>query len=121
MLVGNSSTIPAAAGPCAICASNTRINRRPTTCNDRGCARSATELNRRIAGSSADGYPAAFTYQQSLIDVIEVDDAQIRIKGSKDVLEGAVLASRNGAIPGSEMSTEWRSLGKSGKPTKSRR
>jgi hypothetical protein len=90
------------------CASNTRTNRRPTTCNDRGCARSATELNRRIAGSSADGYPAAFTYLQSLIDVIEVDDAQIRIKGSKDVLERAVLASRNGAIPGSQMSTEWR-------------
>jgi hypothetical protein len=45
--------------------------------------------------------------------VIEVDDAQIRIKGSKDVLERAVLASRNGAIPGSQMGTDWRSLGES--------
>ena len=32
---------------------------------------------------------------QSLIDVIEVEDRQIRIKGSKDVLEKAVLASQN--------------------------
>jgi hypothetical protein len=30
-----------------------------------------------------------------------------------DVLERGVLASRNGAIPGSQMSTEWRSLGES--------
>jgi hypothetical protein len=66
-----------------------------------------------MAGSSADGYPAALSYLQSLIDVIEVDDAQIWIKGSKDVLERALLASRNGAIPGSRMSTEWRSPGKS--------
>ena len=35
---------------------------------------------------------------------------QIRIKGSKDVLERAVLASRNGSIPGSQMSTQWRTL-----------
>jgi hypothetical protein len=33
-------------------------------------------------------------YLQSLIDVIEVDDIRIRIKGSKDVLESAALASR---------------------------
>jgi hypothetical protein len=31
-------------------------------------------------------------------DLIAVDDAQIRIRGSKDVLERAVLASPNGAI-----------------------
>ena len=49
--------------------------------------------------------PFRKAYLQSLIDVIEVDDAQIRIKGSKDVLERAVLASRNGTIPGSQMST----------------
>ena len=36
---------------------------------------------------------------QSLIDVIEVDDNQIRIKGSKDLLERAVLASQAGDIP----------------------
>jgi site-specific DNA recombinase len=52
-------------------------------------------------------------YLQSLIDVIEIDDTQIRIKGSKDVLERAVLASRNGTIPGSQTSTGWRSLGES--------
>lgn len=28
----------------------------------------------------------------------------------KDVLERAVLASRNGAVPGSQMSTEWRAI-----------
>jgi site-specific DNA recombinase len=47
-------------------------------------------------------------YPQSLIDVIEVDDTQILIKGGKDVLERAVLASRSGVIRGSQMSTEWR-------------
>ena len=55
--------------------------------------------------------PFCQAYRQSLIDVIDVDDTQIRIKGSKDVLERAVLASRNGAIPGSQTSTGWRSLG----------
>jgi site-specific DNA recombinase len=55
--------------------------------------------------------PFRKAYLRSLIDVIGVDDAQIRIKGSKDVLERAVLASRNGAFPGSQMSTGWRSLG----------
>ena len=39
--------------------------------------------------------PFRKAYMQSLIDVIEVDDRQIRIKGSKDVLEKAVLASQN--------------------------
>ena len=52
--------------------------------------------------------PFRKAYLQSLIDVIEVDDIQIRIKGSKDVLERAVLATRNGTIPGSQMSTGWR-------------
>ena len=50
-------------------------------------------------------------YLQSLIDMIEVDDAQIRIKGSKELLERTVLTSRNGPLPGSQMSTGWRSLG----------
>lgn len=52
--------------------------------------------------------PFRKAFLQSLIDVIEVDDTQIRIKDSKDVLERAVLASRNGSNPGSQMSTEWR-------------
>jgi hypothetical protein len=45
---------------------------------------------------------------QSLIDVIEVDDGRIRIKGSKDVLEKAVLASHNSEAGCSQMSTKWR-------------
>jgi hypothetical protein len=52
--------------------------------------------------------PFRKAYLKSLIEVIEVDDIQIRIKGSKDVLERAVLASRNESIPGSQMSTGWR-------------
>ena len=46
---------------------------------------------------TAGSTPFRKAYLRSLIDVIEVDDALIRIKGSKDVLERAVLASRSGA------------------------
>jgi site-specific DNA recombinase len=60
---------------------------------------------------TSESIPFRKAYLQSLIDVIEVDDAQIRIKGSKDVLERAVLAIRKGTIPDSQMSTDWRSLG----------
>jgi site-specific DNA recombinase len=52
--------------------------------------------------------PFRKAYLRSLIDVIEVDDDQIRIKGSRDVLEKAVLASREGAEARSQMSTKWR-------------
>ena len=52
--------------------------------------------------------PFRKAYLRALIDVIEVDDAQIRIKGSKDLLERAVLASRPEAEPRSQMSTKWR-------------
>ena len=52
--------------------------------------------------------PFRKAYLRSLVDVIEVDDAQVRIKGSKDVLERAVLASRAGTESGSQMSTKWR-------------
>lgn len=52
--------------------------------------------------------PFRKAYLRSLIDVIEVDDAQIRIKGSKDVLEKAVLASKSGTDLSSQMSTKWR-------------
>jgi site-specific DNA recombinase len=45
---------------------------------------------------------------QSLIDVVEVDDHRIRIKGSKDVLERAVLAGQAASEPSSQMSTRWR-------------
>ena len=66
-------------------------------------------LARTMRENFASGsIPFRKAYLQSLIDVIEVDDTQIRIKGSKDVLERAVLATRNGTIPGSQMSTGWR-------------
>jgi site-specific DNA recombinase len=52
--------------------------------------------------------PFRKAYMRALIDVIEVDDKQIRIKGSKDVLEKAVVASQNGQAGCSQMSTKWR-------------
>ena len=52
--------------------------------------------------------PFRKAYLRSLVDVIEVDDNQIRIKGNKDVLERAILASQPGAEPRSQMSTKWR-------------
>ena len=52
--------------------------------------------------------PFRKAYMRSLIDVIEVDDRQIRIKGSKDLLERAVLASQDVEAGCSQMSTEWR-------------
>jgi site-specific DNA recombinase len=57
---------------------------------------------------STGSVPFRKAYLQSLIDVIEVDDHQIRIKGSKDLLEKAVLATRNGQFECSQMSTRWR-------------
>jgi site-specific DNA recombinase len=45
---------------------------------------------------------------RSPVDVIEVDDAQVRIKGSKDVLERAIPASGAGTETSSQMSTKWR-------------
>lgn len=52
--------------------------------------------------------PFRKAYIQSIIDVVEVDDGLTRIKGSKDVLEQAVLASRSGDMQCSQMSTRWR-------------
>ena len=52
--------------------------------------------------------PFRKAYLQSLIDRIEVDDHQIRIKGRKDLLEKAVLASRKNQAWCSETSTRWR-------------
>lgn len=57
---------------------------------------------------TAGSTPFRKAYLRALVDVIEVDDAHIRIKGSKDVLERAVLASRTGTEPRSQMSTKWR-------------
>ena len=52
--------------------------------------------------------PFRKAYLQALIDVIEVDDRKIRIKGSKDVLEKAVVASQNREAGCSQISTRWR-------------
>jgi site-specific DNA recombinase len=57
---------------------------------------------------STGSVPFRKAYLQSLIDVIEVDDHQIRIKGNRDLLEKAVLASQNGQTGCSQMSTRWR-------------
>src|ERR1700730_7468260 len=45
---------------------------------------------------STGSIPFRKAYLQALVDVIEVDDHQVRIKGNKDLLERAVLASQNG-------------------------
>jgi hypothetical protein len=52
--------------------------------------------------------PFRKAYLQSLITAIEVDDTYIRIRGSKELLEKAVLASQNGTAACSQMSTQWR-------------
>jgi site-specific DNA recombinase len=57
---------------------------------------------------ASDSVPFRKAYLNALIDRIEVDDTQIRIKGSKDLLEKAILASQNGNAPSSQMSTMWR-------------
>src|SRR5215471_12211016 len=57
---------------------------------------------------STGSVPFRKAYLRSLMDVIEVDDNQVRIKGRKDLLEKAVLASQNGQTGCSQMSTRWR-------------
>jgi site-specific DNA recombinase len=52
--------------------------------------------------------PFKKAYLQSIIGVVEVGDHQIRVKGSKDVLERAVLAGQAPGESGSQMSTRWR-------------
>ena len=64
------------------------------------------EFGRDMRDTLTNGFMAfRKAYLQSLIDVIEVDDNVIRIKGDKDLLEKAVLARKNGGNPGSQMST----------------
>src|SRR3979490_1719346 len=62
---------------------------------------------------STGSVPFRKAYLRSLIDVVEVDNHQIRIKGSKEVLERAVFAGQTAGEFGSQMSTRWRSLGDS--------
>jgi len=52
--------------------------------------------------------PFRKSYLQAIVECIEVGDHQIRIKGSKEVLEQAVMASRAATGSGSQMSTKWR-------------
>jgi site-specific DNA recombinase len=51
--------------------------------------------------------PFRKAYLRSHIDLVEVDDHRIRIMGSKDVLERAVVAGQ-ATESGSQMSTRWR-------------
>src|SRR5215470_9443935 len=53
--------------------------------------------------------PFRKAYLQSVVTAIEVGDTYIRIRGSKDLLEKAVLASQSGTAACSRMSTKWRS------------
>jgi len=62
---------------------------------------------------STGSVPFRKAYLRSLIDVIEIDDHQVRIKGSKELLEKTVLASQHGQSWCSQTSTRWRSLGDS--------
>ena len=57
---------------------------------------------------SVGSVPFRKAYLRSLIDVIEVDDHQVRVRGNKDLLEKAVLASQNGEPWCSQTSTRWR-------------
>ena len=57
---------------------------------------------------SVGSVPFRKAYLRSLIDVIEVDDHQVRVRGNKDLLEKAVLASQNGQGWCSQTSTRWR-------------
>jgi site-specific DNA recombinase len=52
--------------------------------------------------------PFRKAYIRSIIDIIEVDDRHIRIRGRKDLLEKAVLASQYSQAECSQVSTRWR-------------
>jgi site-specific DNA recombinase len=56
---------------------------------------------------STGSIPFRKAYLRALIEVVEVDDHQVRIKGNKDLLEKAILA-QNTQPPCSQMSTRWR-------------
>ena len=57
---------------------------------------------------STGSVPFRKAYLRSPIDVIEVADHQIHIKGNKELLEKAVLASQNAQSWCSQASTRWR-------------
>ncbi len=57
---------------------------------------------------SSGSIPFRKAYLQSLVNVVDVDDHRVLIKGRKDLLEKAVIASQNGQLGCSQMSTKWR-------------
>ncbi len=57
---------------------------------------------------TAGSVPFRKAHLQSLIDTVEVDDRHIRIRGSKEVLERAIMAGQIASETGSQMSTKWR-------------
>jgi hypothetical protein len=57
---------------------------------------------------SSGSVPFRKAYLQALVDEIEVDDRRVRIKGSKNVLEKAVLAAQSRQSGCSQTSTKWR-------------
>jgi hypothetical protein len=57
--------------------------------------------------------PFRKAYLRSIIDAVEGDERRIHIKGTKDVLERAVLANALPEGQGSQMSTRWRARGDS--------
>jgi site-specific DNA recombinase len=52
---------------------------------------------------STGSVPFRKAYLQALINVVEVDDDQIRIRGQRDVSEKAVLASQSGGLSCSQV------------------
>ena len=67
-------------------------------------------MGKRRSRWTADPVPFRKAYLQALIDVIEVDDHRVRIKGLEDLLEKAVLASERSESWCSYMSTKWRAI-----------
>jgi site-specific DNA recombinase len=57
---------------------------------------------------TSSSVPFRKAYLQSFIANIEVDDHKVRILGSKDLLEKAILARQIGQPWCSQTSTEWR-------------
>jgi hypothetical protein len=99
----------------AVNAHVTALQREVTDANDKLRTEMDDVLKDRLNSLKADRdrTKAALERAKSLSSqAVQIDSALL------DVLERAVLAGRNGA-PGSQMSTRWRSLGKSGNPTKS--
>jgi hypothetical protein len=60
------------------------------------------------AGSWNCGAASAAATGTSVAVTVEVDDRCVRVKGSKDLIEKAVIASQNGPAGCSQMSTTWR-------------